>query len=716
MNSENDSATGGGSEKLIWGLIALSGDGRYQIAIVDQAKPDGHLAVSSDFGQNWNDVDIDLALPLAAQWAAVSMSDDGKYQTAVAGRSSVRGAMYVSSDYGVTWEKIDSAHQRAGLDDISNDYSWNDVDMSADGRFQIATGDDGVYYSIDYGSHWAKVSLLSDGDRVAVSKNGEVAVITDGARVMVSVDHGASWMPSASFYGEHTGLGSLELSISDDGNRWVVADHSSNGAHIHITNDRGATWITKGSAGLWWEVAITGDGTKIAAAYSTSLGSPKYTYLSSDLGDTWENKGDVVFWSKTINDGYSNFTVYNHGFYVAHDSPVVPSVEYGVDIDESTGFMSGYAWSENIGWVSFNAADAAGCLLGECKAWVDSERKVHGWARVVSVKDDPGNAGGWYGWIRLRDEENDKYGVIIDSTGDFHGWAWSDMVLGWLSFNSVDAGAGGGPYKVFTAAGIDLEAKMECGGDCLGGICAEPTWVAYPPVGCPACVFEFRNKSKGDVRCAYWELTGPATYSYSAPMPLMTINLSAFGSNLVPGDYELRLTVSNDSSVANCSAGVADSVTHPVHIKQEAVADFECAFDNTALTIWQDCTSAAGKVDFAKKMVKGGKVYVRGDNSSGSHYSVPSEDATAITDYNWTFTVDGAVLAATGNIASFVAGKNNKISLIAEDNSSTTAGGRNGCITVDLGARSLPKWQEISPVGMIWNHIIAGIAKIFATI
>lgn len=440
------------------------------------------------------------------------------------------------------------------------------------------------------------------------------------------------------------------------------------------------------------------------------------------------------------------------------------SNDYGLTINGS-GLITGYAWSENIGEISFNRKDTEGC--GGCSgtncdadadmaAAADGKHWITGWARAIAAcKDSLWNdvqkectgggagdkAGGWDGCIKLG--KTATYGVYIDeNTGDLHGWATGSAdsgngVIGWLSFNrkncdtnangvidAADAAPVGCPaigqpvsaYRVHSGVKFPPEAKMECGGDCPGGICAEPTWVAYPPVGCPACVFEFRNKSKGDVRCAYWELTGPATYSYSAPMPLMTINLSAFGSNLVPGDYELRLTVSNDSSVANCSAGVADSVTHPVHIKQEVVADFECAFDNTASTIWQDCTSAAGKVDFAKKMVKGGKVYVRGDNSSGSHYSVPSEDATAITDYNWTFTIDGAVLTATGDIASFVAGKNNKINLIAEDNSSTTAGGRNGCITVDLGARSLPKWQEISPVGMIWNHIVAGIAKIFATI
>src|SRR4051812_22252646 len=39
---------------------------------------------------------------------------------------------------------------------------------------------------------------------------------------------------------------------------------------------------------------------------------------------------------------------------------------YGVTVDNSTGNFSGYAWTENIGWLSFNAADVSGCPSGSC--------------------------------------------------------------------------------------------------------------------------------------------------------------------------------------------------------------------------------------------------------------------------------------------------------------------------------------------------------------
>ena len=108
------------------------------------------------------------------------------------------------------------------------------------------------------------------------------------------------------------------------------------------------------------------------------------------------------------------------------------TVNYGVHIDPSTGNFSGYAWSENIGWISFNEADLEGCPDPPCQAWLDfSTNKVYGWAKVLNRGD---------GWIRLRDT---NYGVWLDTTvtpSEFRGWAWSDMVIGWISFNCKNQG------------------------------------------------------------------------------------------------------------------------------------------------------------------------------------------------------------------------------------------------------------------------------------
>ena len=74
-------------------------------------------------------------------------------------------------------------------------------------------------------------------------------------------------------------------------------------------------------------------------------------------------------------------------------------------LKDGTGDLSGYAWNDNVGWISFSGTTT----------------------------------------------ENQVYGVSISPTsGDFSGWAWNDNV-GWFSFNCSNSGAGGcspADYKV----------------------------------------------------------------------------------------------------------------------------------------------------------------------------------------------------------------------------------------------------------------------------
>ncbi len=118
------------------------------------------------------------------------------------------------------------------------------------------------------------------------------------------------------------------------------------------------------------------------------------------------------------------------------------SVDYGVHIDPVTGIFSGKAWSEYIGWVSFDSADLVGCPSGVCRAEMDlGNGEVSGWIRALSPVSDP-EAGGWDGWIKMR---GSNYGVYYDASGPaptLNGWAWGgggsslgNAVVGWISFN-----------------------------------------------------------------------------------------------------------------------------------------------------------------------------------------------------------------------------------------------------------------------------------------
>jgi len=140
----------------------------------------------------------------------------------------------------------------------------------------------------------------------------------------------------------------------------------------------------------------------------------------------------------------------------------------------------GWAWSENIGWISFSPAgsypetpnysayaDLPG--LGQiCPGGAAGDYKVCGWARACSVFNSGcsgtlnTNRGDWDGWIKL-------YNISIDTTSNpaqFHNWAWGGntdndtmkSVIGWVSFNCAEGGnCGTYNYKVVTTLSISVD-------------------------------------------------------------------------------------------------------------------------------------------------------------------------------------------------------------------------------------------------------------------
>ena len=135
-------------------------------------------------------------------------------------------------------------------------------------------------------------------------------------------------------------------------------------------------------------------------------------------------------WSETV--GSISFSCEN--------SPSATS-DYGVDINPTTGKFSGHAWNAangsepGVGYISFDRAetgnppsnDVCSATL-DCIAKLDGE-KVKGWARAISGCDWDGTkctgsgagskAGNWDGWIRLDCSEDcgaNVYDLTVSST------------------------------------------------------------------------------------------------------------------------------------------------------------------------------------------------------------------------------------------------------------------------------------------------------------
>ena len=130
--------------------------------------------------------------------------------------------------------------------------------------------------------------------------------------------------------------------------------------------------------------------------------------------------------------------------------------------DWTTDYGS-YAWNESSGWIDFspvngkvNVADNAlwGYAYGENIGWISLNCGNTGTCGSVNYKvknDGNGNLSGlaWgenTGWIDFG--TSTSYQVKIDgTTGDFSGYAWGENI-GWISFNSLNGGSI--PYKVST--------------------------------------------------------------------------------------------------------------------------------------------------------------------------------------------------------------------------------------------------------------------------
>lgn len=97
---------------------------------------------------------------------------------------------------------------------------------------------------------------------------------------------------------------------------------------------------------------------------------------------------NVVGWAWSDNIGWLSFSCDNEN--------TCGGVDYGVDMDQD-GELSGYAWSSNIGWVTFNRNDLGGCSSPPCKAKViPGTGEMTGWVKALSA-----DGNGWDGWISL---------------------------------------------------------------------------------------------------------------------------------------------------------------------------------------------------------------------------------------------------------------------------------------------------------------------------
>jgi hypothetical protein len=137
-------------------------------------------------------------------------------------------------------------------------------------------------------------------------------------------------------------------------------------------------------------------------------------------------------WSDTI--GWISFN--------CNDLDTCATSNYGV-VENSDGSLTGYAWSTNIGWIEFGNLSSfpTGAGTQSVNASVDSSGVLHGWIRACAgtaagdCSSMTSRTDGWDGWISLGGTGYSIVSVQSGTVSSLQGFAWGSTNVGWVLFN-----------------------------------------------------------------------------------------------------------------------------------------------------------------------------------------------------------------------------------------------------------------------------------------
>lgn len=209
---------------------------------------------------------------------------------------------------------------------------------------------------------------------------------------------------------------------------------------------------------------------------------------------TFHNPAEMLGYAWSPNIGWISFNCNQTAYGGANDCG---TSNFKTRVNPS-GTVTGYAWSQHIGWVQFGSL--SGCPSGTCPAKVDfNSSKFSGWARALGHSDP--EAGGWDGWISLSGT-SPAYGIQVNSSAIFtsDSYAWGSDVIGWVNFSRA----------ALDSSNLCTPANM-CTADSLG-IIATNIWCQDTTTSC------------ADTNSTYSCSGSPASCSYIAPSGNLNIS------------------------------------------------------------------------------------------------------------------------------------------------------------------------------------------------
>lgn len=319
-------------------------------------------------------------------------------------------------------------------------------------------------------------------------------------------------------------------------------------------NENAIGWLWGGTEEISDDIPNNG-----LSGYETGVG---WISLNSSNCDSDSNG----FTDSTLNCGGDNSTTFQ--------------TNYGVNFPTNGVYASGYAWSPNVGWISFNESDLGGCPDGNCWAKI-VDQSLKGWARVISIKDAlvAGNSGGWSGFISL---DGPSYTTTYDSgTGILGGYAWNrendiapPLGFGFIKFSQAGI-ATTSPPPVFSIC------KDTCGsGTDLSKLGATMSHISETK-GLKACLYSWGCITSNSIDVTgdpgtVWAEGGSSAISLSGGNPNVATAMDV-GSETITATYQLKqasvaFTVTSlppktcwrcDSVSNKCSSGTVYAATCP---------------------------------------------------------------------------------------------------------------------------------------------------------
>ncbi len=214
-------------------------------------------------------------------------------------------------------------------------------------------------------------------------------------------------------------------------------------------------------------------------------------------------------------------------------------VDYGVKYDTATGDLTGYAWSSNIGWIQFgnlnNLPTINSSNLNQAKLDLNNptNAKMTGWAKALSA-----NGNGWDGWISLSGNNYAPTFNLNTGLANSNSWAWGSSVIGWIDFSGVSLA------PLMTNSSVSLTANPS---SINSGQSSVLSWVGND------LVLDKCTNSWGQTQSQSQNQPTSGTYNTGSLTSSKTYTISCLGNNGNTVSDTVTVTVNNLCNNPNAS-------------------------------------------------------------------------------------------------------------------------------------------------------------------